>query len=310
MGDCQLSNPAPGSVPRTVHGSIHGSVGAARGRWGDLGPRAASGAVLVAAAVVTTWVGGALFVLTWLAAAIAVNWEWQALTGGSHRRSRIVTGTVAMIALAIVTARPASTMPAFMSGDDTVLIASMLGMACGLSALLAGGGGRVWAAGGVLYAGLLFLAVVALRFSTPFGARAIVWLFATVWSTDIFAYLGGRLIGGPKLWPRVSPSKTWAGTVTGVAVGTLAGSLVATGGLASSPTAIAVLTFVAALLSQVGDAFESSVKRRFGVKDSGCLIPGHGGVMDRLDGFIAAAVFALMVGLARHMPSTVGGLFP
>ncbi len=258
----------------------------------------------------TTWIGGALFVLTWLAAAIAVNWEWQALIGGWRRRSRIVTGTVAMTALAIVAARPASAMPASVSAGDAILVASVLGLACGLSALLAGEGGRMWAAGGVLYAGLLFLAVVALRFSTPFGARAIVWLFATVWSTDIFAYFGGRLIGGPKLWPRVSPSKTWSGTVTGVAVGTLAGSLVAMRGLASSPAATVVLTLVAAVLSQGGDAFESGVKRRFGVKDSSRLIPGHGGVMDRLDGFIAAAVFAFVVDLARHMPPTVGGLFP
>ncbi len=289
---------------------MHGPAGvAAHGRWGDLGLRAASGVVLVAAAIVTTWVGGTLFVLTWLAAAIGVNWEWQALTGGRRRRSRIACGAVALAVLALVVARPASTLPPAIAASPGATIIAVLALSCGVAALLAGPGGRVWAAGGALYAGLMLLSVLALRSSTPFGTRAIVWLFATVWSTDVFAYLGGRLIGGPKLWPRVSPSKTWSGTVTGVVAGTLAGTVVATRGLASSPTAIVVLTLAAAALSQAGDAFESGVKRRFGVKDSSHLIPGHGGLMDRLDGFIAAAVFAFAVGLARHLPSTAGGLF-
>ncbi len=149
-----------------------------------------------------------------------------------------------------------------------------------------------------------------LRDSFPYGARSILWLFATVWATDCFAYFGGRLIGGPKLWPRISPSKTWSGTLTGVGLGGAVGATVALYGLPHSAILpILVISFVAAGLSQAGDAFESALKRHFGVKDSSWLIPGHGGVMDRLDGFVAAAVFALGLGIVRDMPSIAGGLF-
>ncbi len=308
MRDSQLRD---GRAPEPVRAPA--GAAPARGRWGDLGPRAVSGAVLGIAAVVTTRVGGGVFALTWLAAAIGVNWEWQRLIGGARRRSRTAAGAVALVAVAALTTLPilAAPPPAWALVPARSASAAILVLACGLAALLAGAGARAWAAAGVLYAGLLLLAVLALRFSTPLGTRSIVWLFATVWSTDVFAYGGGRLIGGPKLWPRVSPSKTWSGTVSGIAAGTLAGSFVAMHDLPipSSPAAIMVVTLAAATLSQAGDAFESSVKRRFGVKDSSRLIPGHGGIMDRLDGFIAAAVFAFATGLAHHMPSTAGGLF-
>ncbi len=179
------------------------------------------------------------------------------------------------------------------------------------AAVLAGPGRRLWAAAGVLYAGTLVLAVLGLRFSPMFGARSIFWLFATVWSTDVFAYFGGRLIGGPKLWPRVSPSKTWSGTLTGIAAAGCLGTFVALRDLPAPTILLPVLalTLVTAAVSQAGDAFESAIKRRFGVKDSSRLIPGHGGVMDRLDGFTAAAVFAFALGAARGMPSTALGLF-
>jgi phosphatidate cytidylyltransferase len=184
-------------------------------------------------------------------------------------------------------------------------------VAAAASAALAGTGARTWAAGGLVYAGLLILAVISLRFSFPFGDRAIVWLFATVWSTDVFAYFGGRIIGGPKLWPRVSPSKTWSGTITGLAAGAALGTVVALRHLESPHALVPVLllSVAAAALSQAGDAFESGIKRRFGVKDTSRLIPGHGGLMDRLDGFIAAAIFAFLIGLVRGLPSVAGGLF-
>ena len=277
-----------------------------RGRWADLRLRTASGAVLVVAAVLTTWAGGRVFALTWLAAAIAVTWEWQGMIGGARRRWRTIVGAAALAAMTAL-----ATLPALAAHPVLPASTAILALACGLVALLAGTGRRAWAAGGMLYAGLLLLAVLTLRLSMPLGARAIAWLFATVWSTDVFAYCGGRLIGGPKLWPRVSPSKTWSGTLTGIAAGTLAGSVIAMRALVlpSALPAVVIVTFAAAALSQAGDAFESSVKRRFGVKDSSRLIPGHGGMMDRLDGFVAAAVFVFAIALARHMPSTADGLF-
>ena len=268
-------------------------------RWSDLGARAISGLALIAIAVVSARHGGAPFVVVWLVAAIAVLREWQRLLGERTARLRVAVGAVAIIVAALV----ARTDPA-----SAMLI---LGAASVALAALARPGMRIWAAGGMVYAGLLAVAVISLRFSFPFGSRAIIWLFATVWSTDVFAYFGGRLIGGPKLWPRVSPSKTWAGTLCGLAAGASIGTFAAVRDLAE-PTALGpvfALSLAAAVLSQAGDAFESAIKRHFGVKDSGQLIPGHGGVMDRLDGFIAAAVFAFVFGLLRGLPSVAAGLF-
>ena len=275
------------------------SQAAPRRRWGDLGARAASGVVLVAVALVTAHQGGMLFVVTWAIAAIAVLWEWERLPGRLSI-ARLAIGVVALIA-ATIAARSDATAPA------------LLILAAGTAALAATAesGLRLWSAGGLVYAGLLVVALVSLRTSFPFGSHAIIWLFATVWSTDVFAYFGGRLIGGPKLWPRVSPSKTWSGTLTGLAAGTLIGTwVVLRDPPASTPmTPIVLLSLATAALSQAGDAFESAIKRHFGVKDSSSLIPGHGGVMDRLDGFIAAAVFAFVFGMIRGQTTVAGGLF-
>ena len=268
-------------------------------RWGDLGLRAGSGLVLVVVAILTARHGGTLFVVAWLLASVILLWEWQRLVGGAAWRFRFAAGAVC---LAIA---------AFVARSDATDALMVLLLAGALQAALAGPGARVWAAAGIVYAGMLVVAVTSLRFSFPFGSRAIIWLFATVWSTDVFAYFGGRLIGGAKLWPRISPSKTWSGTISGLAAGAAIGTFVAVRDL-SEPTALVpvfALSLTAALLSQAGDAFESAIKRHFGVKDSGGLIPGHGGLMDRLDGFVAAASFALAFGLFRGLPSAAGGLF-
>jgi phosphatidate cytidylyltransferase len=138
---------------------------------------------------------------------------------------------------------------------------------------------------------------------------AILWLFAVVWGTDIAAYFGGRLIGGPRLWPSVSPGKTWAGAIAGALAGAVLGLLLApwTNRLA----ALFWLGLAAAIVSELGDLFESALKRRFGVKDSSGLIPGHGGLMDRLDAFVAASVFAAVAAdlNARGAPFIASGLF-
>ena len=151
-------------------------------------------------------------------------------------------------------------------------------------------------------------AVLVLRADAQHGALAVLWLLAVVWSTDIAAYFCGRLIGGPKLWPSVSPNKTWSGSIGGALFGTIAGLV--TLHLAGVPLGwpAAPVALMASIVSQGGDLFESSMKRRFGVKDSGHLIPGHGGLMDRLDGFIAAAAFALVVGLLRDPATPAAGL--
>ena len=226
------------------------------------------------------------------------------MIGAPRLLPRVLLGALAL-AVAATLAGTAGIGRPWLAASLTMLLAALA------VAVLAGPGRRLWAAGGVAYVGAMLLALVGLRFSPQSGARAIFWLFATVWATDVFAYFGGRLIGGPKLWPRVSPSKTWSGTLTGVAVAGCLGTGVALLRL-SPPSFVApvlALTLATAAVSQAGDAFESAVKRRFGVKDSSRLIPGHGGVLDRLDGFIAAAVFAFAVGALRDHPSAAGGLF-
>jgi phosphatidate cytidylyltransferase len=131
-------------------------------------------------------------------------------------------------------------------------------------------------------------------------------LFATVWTTDIFAFLGGRAIGGPLLWPQVSPKKTWVGAIAGLAGGVAAGVVVAYASGIGRLGMAGIMALLLSVLAQAGDLFESAVKRRFGAKDASRLIPGHGGLMDRLDGFLVAAFAALLIGIVRQGTAAPG----
>ena len=271
-----------------------------RFNFADLGPRIASAVVLAAAAVGAVVYGGVPFVLFWLAAALAILWEWQRLIGGPQAMARLLVGGAALTLAAAFAAE--------LGGDVGLLV---IAVGAGVVAWLAGEGLRWQAAAGVVYAGAMLVAVLALRVGYPYGLLSIAWLFAVVWGTDVMAYFGGRLIGGPKFWPRVSPSKTWSGTLSGVVSGALLGLALAK---YASPTPVSwlpvlALGLVTAMVSQAGDFLESALKRRYGVKDSSNLIPGHGGVMDRLDGFITASAFAALVGAARGLPTVSAGLF-
>jgi phosphatidate cytidylyltransferase len=159
--------------------------------------------------------------------------------------------------------------------------------------------GPVWVACGFFYAAALCVAPVWLRADIEFGLLAIVLLFAIVWSTDIFGYFFGRALGGPKLMPKVSPKKTWSGAIAGTIGAMIVAIIVAKLFGSFSAVAIAAVALVLSVCAQAGDLFESFVKRKFGVKDSSQLIPGHGGVMDRLDGFWAAALAACIIGASR-----------
>lgn len=156
-----------------------------------------------------------------------------------------------------------------------------------------------WLAAGIAYAAILLFAPLILRRDPALGFAAILFLFAVVWATDIAAYFAGRALGGPKLWPAVSPKKTWSGaaggTLGGVAAGVVTVKLL---GVSVAPMLILV-AFLLSVTAQAGDLIESAVKRHFGAKDAGSIIPGHGGLMDRLDGFLTAAAAAAMVGLLR-----------
>ena len=159
--------------------------------------------------------------------------------------------------------------------------------------------GPIWIACGFVYAAAMFVAPVWLRTDATYGLLAIVLLFAIVWSTDIFGYFAGRAIGGPKLMPSVSPKKTWSGAIAGTLGAMIVAVLVTRAFGTFSIVSIACVALLLSVCAQAGDLFESFVKRKFNVKDSSQLIPGHGGVMDRLDGFWAAALAACVIGVSR-----------
>ena len=171
------------------------------------------------------------------------------------------------------------------------------------------GAARLRALAGLASAAVVALVPTALRDDPGIGLLGPAWMFAVVWTTDIVAYFTGRTLGGPKLMPRVSPKKTWSGALGGLAGGTLAGVGIVVfardngwSDLATAPLAgVALLSAVASILSQGGDLVESALKRHYGVKDSGRAIPGHGGVMDRLDGFFAVALLAGFYLIARRL---------
>jgi phosphatidate cytidylyltransferase len=157
---------------------------------------------------------------------------------------------------------------------------------------------RLWLAGGLLYVGLAAVATVWLRLGGSTGRGNVLFMVLIVWASDSGAYLVGRLLGGPKLAPRISPSKTWAGALGGLAFAVAAGLLVAAGFAAGPSAGVVLVSATLGVASQGGDLLESAIKRRFGVKHSGNLIPGHGGVLDRLDGVLAAAPAAAILVLA------------
>ena len=253
--------------------------------FSDLVPRIASAIVLVALAIGTAVAGGLPFAVLWWVAALAIHWEWQRLIGSGANVGRQVWGALA-IALAAVAAPYGEGAWSLLMLVTGAVVAGWLGR-----------GHRIAAGFGVLYAGILPLALGLLRQTEGRGLEAVLWLFAVVWGTDVMAYFGGRLVGGPKLWRRVSPSKTWSGFLIGILSGAVLGFAVAFAWGANWP--LLPLGVAAGVAAQAGDLFESSLKRRFGVKDSSGLIPGHGGVMDRLDGFLAASAFAACFGLVR-----------
>lgn len=162
---------------------------------------------------------------------------------------------------------------------------------CSVDASASGAAHRrwLWLAAGAVYIAVPCIAIIWLRSDAAVGRQAILWLFAVVWATDIGAYFAGRGIGGPKLAPRISPAKTWAGLLGGMVCAALVGAATALLLDLSRAVPLIVISGLLAVVAQAGDLLESMVKRRFGVKDSGHLIPGHGGVLDRLDGLLTAA---------------------
>lgn len=254
-------------------------------RWGDLGKRAASALVLVPVAVSCIWWGGAAFGALVAVAGLGLAIEWVELCGRpvlSLQAAITAVATVAAIILA-ATGLPLYGLGALILG--TVLIAVT-------------GAPRFWLVAGIPYFGLGAVSLVWLRLDPVAGRSNLLFLLLLIWASDIGAYLVGRLVGGPKMAPRISPGKTWSGAAGGL----LAAIAVAwtAAALLHPPLSSGRLIVLAAglgMIAQAGDLFESWIKRRFGVKDSGWLIPGHGGLLDRLDALLAAAPVAAILAL-------------
>ena len=262
-----------------------GAMDGAPGQMSNLQLRIVSAVILAAAVLTVTWLGGLPFRLLSVAMAGAILYEWCAIsrTAGTRRHQAIAAILLAMVLVALLAEYSALMVLGLLAASVA---------ACALDGLVRGQGG--WTAVGLAYAGLSGVSLALLRGDDTTGLIAVLFLFATVWATDILAYFVGRAVGGPKLAPSISPGKTWSGALGGAVGGMVAGIVLAALAGSANLAALALVAVLLSIVSQVGDLFESSVKRRNGVKDSGSLIPGHGGVMDRVDGLVAAA-FALYV---------------
>ena len=249
--------------------------------------------VLAPLAIAIAYAGGFLWTLLVTLAAAGLYVEWLMVIGVAGRPHVTVAGVLALAAAG-----------ACLGAGR--LDAALLVLAIGLIVLAAiSPAQRRWTIAGFCYAAVAEVASVVLRQDPEEGFVALMLVLLVVWASDIGGYFAGRSIGGPKLWPRVSPKKTWAG-----AGGGFVGSLVVAAGFAAfglGPVApLLILGAALSVVSQFGDLFESAVKRRFGVKDSSHLIPGHGGLMDRLDGYVAAVAVAAIFGFLRGGADGVG----
>ena len=254
--------------------------------------RVAAAAVLAPLAIAIAYAGGWLWSALVTLVAIGLYVEW--LTIVAAREGRVVAaGIVATVAAGLCL------IEGWIDAAFIVLLIGVLAVAAIAQAR------RGWIAGGFLYAAAAQAASVLVRLDSRNGFVALVFVLLVVWVTDIGGYFAGRSIGGPKLWPRVSPKKTWAGAIGGF----VASLVVACGFVAfdlGKAGSLLPLGAVLSIVSQLGDLFESAVKRRFGVKDSGHIIPGHGGLLDRLDGFVAAIILAAILGFVRGAMDGVG----
>jgi phosphatidate cytidylyltransferase len=253
--------------------------------------------VLAPSAIAIAYAGGWFWLGLVTLAAIGLYVEWLMVVGAVRQMRVVASGVVALAIAGFCLA----------SGwIDAALLVLVLGFA---AVALLSLERRGWTAAGFFYAGSAEMASILVRLDQVYGFVALILILLIVWVTDIGGYFAGRGIGGPKLWPRVSPKKTWAG-----AIGGFAASLFVAAGFAAfskiDPTLklgpLLLLGAVLSVASQLGDLFESAVKRRFGVKDSSHIIPGHGGLLDRLDGFVAAVVLAAIFGFLRGGADGVG----
>lgn len=255
----------------------------------DVVRRLAAASVMIPVSVAAAWTGGIAYALLLAIGGCLVTLEWVRLTAPrtTWRLGAIVPVMAVIAALAVFEQwGPAAALGVVLVGTVVAALAALpVGLPPG------------WVALGVIYAGLTVVALAALRADEPLGLIATLWLFALVWIADTAAFMFGRLIGGPRLAPAISPAKTWAGAVAAVASAAVVGLITAMVVADTSAISLAIVSGAIGIAGVGGDLFESGLKRRFGVKNTGDLIPGHGGMMDRVDSLIVAALIAAAVGV-------------
>ncbi|MGH6854296.1 MAG: phosphatidate cytidylyltransferase [Aestuariivirga sp.] len=269
-------------------------------KWGDLGVRSLSAAILIPVVLIDVWAGGIYFRLLVALMAVLMALEW---TNMAHARDPLQFALHAAAALCGIF------LPLETGIQITLAAIGVLWIVSAASAWFPERQGTMWCYLGVPYVGLPGMALVLLRSDEAYGFLAILWVLVIVWAADTLAYFAGRIVGGPKLAPVLSPKKTWAGLGGAIAGAALASAIFAA---AAGLGAIATLSLLAgffALAGQAGDLFKSALKRHYGLKDSGRLIPGHGGIIDRIDGLVAVATIAALIGLWRSgLEATGAGL--
>ena len=242
-----------------------GNAAADTGDAHNLARRVASALVLAPIAIVGAYFGGWLFVLLCAIAAGIILWEWASLVAGGGDLRILLPGVAALLAATVMAG-------AGLLGAAIAMVAVGAALAGGFVAAwprrYPAANPALWGAAGVVYAGAALIGPTVLRGDPELGFAALLFLFATVWATDVFAYLAGRAIGGPLLCPGLSPNKTWAGAIGGLAGGVAAGTLVAYASVGTEPAVAGVLALVLSISAQGGDLLESAIKRRFGAKDS------------------------------------------
>jgi phosphatidate cytidylyltransferase len=249
--------------------------------------RLASGVAMGVLAAACTLSGALPFAGLVVVVAMLLSWEW----------GRLVHGREADLVIAVhIGAAGVAAVLAAAGFVGLGLLALSIGAI--LALLLSLGANSLFSALGVFYAGLPAVALIWLRSDANLGLTAVTYLILVVIVSDTAGFLAGRLLGGPKLWPRVSPNKTWAGFVGALVASSIVGALFAFAIAHGSALRLATAGALLSMVAQAGDLAESAIKRRFGAKDTGTLIPGHGGVMDRVDGLVAAAT---AVGLASFV---------
>jgi len=255
--------------------------------------RIVSGIALSAAALGLTYAGPFAFALLVTAFVAVMAWEWGRLVSASGLDTAwgVHVATTALATGLVASDCPGCGLLAVVLGTVAVFFLRRGHLEYAAS---------WWSATGVYYAGLPAIALVWIRSDPEFGWFAILFIFITVWTTDTAAYIFGKMIGGPLLAPAISPKKTWAGFAGGMVCATILGAsvLILAAGTRDWIAAL-VLSAMVSLVAQAGDLGESSIKRFFGRKDTSGIIPGHGGVLDRVDGLVFAALACALLAMLR-----------